>query len=230
MSWTTPAVVGRYLDAGKAQFYPVSEAEIRRAARAYLRVLDSYSIAPRSQVLIVSLASQVAYFMPLERALEERNWVISYADASVFDAARVEMFARRFNVAAVFGVSQETLKGFDALGHVPEHVFAGRIVWATPGAYARLSPGNGYTLRQWAELGPAVGVECAIGDGLHVSSEDWCLETTEGGELLVSSRLPRLVPFERWPSGLHGELDRTPCRCGSTDGRVRLRPRVETAR
>lgn len=228
MSWTTPAVVGRYLEAGKAQFYPVSEAEIRRAARAYLRVLDSYAIAPRSQVLVVSLASQVAYFTPLERAIVERNWVISYADATLFDAARVEMFARRFNVAAVFGVTEETLKGFASLGHVPDQVFTGRVVWATPAAYARLTPGHGYKLRQWTELGPAVAVECAIGDGLHVSSEDWHLDTAPSGELLLSSRLPRLVPFERWPTGLYGAVDCAPCRCGSTDRRVRLRTQVET--
>jgi hypothetical protein len=140
------------------------------------------------------------------------------------------MFARRFNVAAVLGVTEETLEGFASLGHAPEQVFAGRIVWATPAAYERLTPGRDYTLRRWTELGPAVGVECASGDGLHVSSEDWHLETAASSELLLSSRLPRLVPFERWATGLYGAVDRVPCRCGSTDGRVRLRPQGETTR
>jgi len=67
------------------------------------------------------------------------------------------MFARRFNVAAVFGVTTDTLDGFASLGHAPANVFAGRIVWATPAACARLASGSGYTLRRWAEFGPAVG-------------------------------------------------------------------------
>ena len=221
MSWTIPTVVGRYLEGGKPQFFPLSEAEINRATRAYLRVLDSYSIPARSHVLVTSLASQVAYFMPLERALAERHLVISNADSSLFDAARVEMFARRFNVTAVFGVTTETLEGFAALGHQPAKVFAGRIVWATPAAYARLAPGAGYTLRRWAELGPATGAECSVGDGLHISSEDWCLDAPNG-QLHVTSRLPRLVTFEQQPTGVYGTVDRTPCRCGSTDARVRL--------
>jgi hypothetical protein len=221
MSWTIPTVVGRYLEDGKPKFLPLSEAEINRATRAYLRVLDSYDIPAGSHVLVVSLASQVAYFMPLERALADRHYVISNADASVFDAARVEMFARRFNVVAVFGVTTDTLDGLASLGHAPASVLAGRIVWATPAAYARLAPGSGYTLRLWAELGPAVGAECSVGAGLHVSSEDWSMDAADG-ELFVSSRLPRLVSFERQPTGLRGVIDRTPCACGSTDARVNL--------
>ena len=221
MSWTAPTVVGRYLAAGGAEFLPLSEPEIHRATRAYLRVLDTYAIAPRAHVLVVSLASQVAAYMPLERALFERNFVVSNADATVFDASRVEMFARRFNVAAVFGVTVETLQGMEGLGHEPSKVFAGRIVWATPEAYAKLSPGTGYTLRCWAELGPTVGVECSEANGLHVSSEEWSVESVDG-ELVVTSRLPRLVAFERAWTGRRGRVDRTPCACGSTDGRVHL--------
>jgi hypothetical protein len=226
MSWTMPTVVGRYLEAGKSQFFPLSEAEINRATRAYLRVLDSYAIPTRGHVLVASLASQVAYFMPLERALAERHLVISNADSSVFDAARVEMFARRFNVAAVLGVTSETLEGLASLGHDPAKVLAGRIVWATPAAFARLHPGVGFTLRRWAELGPAFGVECSVGDGLHVSSEDWSLEVVDG-EIRITSRLPRLLPFEGQPTGLFGTVDRTPCKCGSTDARVRLNQRPQ---
>jgi hypothetical protein len=221
MSWTAPTVVGRYLLDGVSHFLPLSEAEINRATRAYLRVLDSYDIPSRRHVLVVSLASQVAAYMPLERALSDRNFIVSNADSSLFDAARVEVFARRFNVAAVFGVTSATLDGFAFLGHDPVSVFAGRIVWATPSAYARLADGAGYTLRRWAELGPAFGAECAIGGGLHVSSEEWSLESADG-EILVSSRLPRLLAFDRQPTGLQGVIDREPCACGSTDARVRL--------
>jgi hypothetical protein len=221
MSGTTPTVVGRYLEGGIAKFLPLSEAEINRATRAYLRVLDSYDIPTRHHVLVVSLASQVASFMPLERALSDRNFIVSNADSSVFDAGRVEVFARRFNIAAVLGVTAETLDGFASLGHEPASVFAGCIVWATPPAYARLAPAAGYTLRRWAEFGPAFGAECAVGDGLHVSSEEWSLDSVDG-ELLVSSRLPRLLAFDRQPTGVHGTVDRAPCACGSTDARVRL--------
>jgi hypothetical protein len=221
MSWTTPTVVGRYLDEGKPQFLPLSEAELNRATRAYLRVLDSYDIPARSHVLVVSLASQVGQIMPLERALTERHMVISNADATSSDAVRVEMFARRFDVAAVLGVTSETLDGLIALGHNPSAVIAGRLVWATPGAYARLAPGAGYTLRRWVELGPAIGVECVVGEGLHVSSEDWTVESIDG-QLYVSSRLHRLLPFERQQTGLRGTVYRGPCACGGTDAQVRL--------
>jgi hypothetical protein len=221
MSWTTPTVVGRYLEGGVPRFLPLSEAEINRATRAYLRVLDSYRLATRSHVLVVSLASQVAAFMPLERALDHRNFIVSSADSSAFDAARVEVFVRRFKVAAVFGVTKETLDGFAFAGHDPATLFAGRIVWATPAAYARLAPGSGYTLRRWAEFGPAIGVECAIGSGVHISSEEWSLDSMDG-RILVSSRLPRLMTFDRQPTDVQGVVDHTPCACGSTDARVRL--------
>lgn len=220
MSEVRPTIVGRYLEGAVPKFFPLAEAELNRAMQAYLRVLDSYDIPARSHVLVVSMASQVAYFMPLERALMERHLIISNADASKFDAARVEMFARRFDVAAVFGVTTDTLDGFAALGLDPEKVFAGRVVWATPDAYARLAPAAGYVLGRWMEFGPAIATECAAGS-VHVSSEEWSVESLEG-ELVVTSRLPRLLSFEHQPAGLRGTADRTPCTCGSTDVKVLL--------
>lgn len=216
-----PCVVGTYLDGVESRFLPVSEAEIERIARHYRQVLQSYDLPPRSHVLVVSLASQVGFVMPLERALGELHMILSYADSSIADAGRVATITRQFDVRAILGVTRATLEGLAAQDCDPAALFAGRIVWADASACAQLAPPDGYLLRQWSELGPAVGVECAAGGGLHLSGEEWQATVSGTGEVCVTSRLPRLVPFKAQPCGMRGVIVDDPCDCGSLDIRVR---------
>jgi len=218
---TGPVIVGRYLDHGRAEFYPLAEPEVQRVSRGLERVLRTYDLPARSHVLVTSLASQVAAFMPLERALADMHMIVSNADASLFDVPRVVMYVRRFDVRAVLGIAPAVLDGLAAQGHDPAALFAGRVVWATPEACARLAPAEGMTLRMWSELGPAVGAECVHGGGLHVSSEEWSC-TVSDQELVLSSRLPKLVGFKAHRTGIRVASMERVCPCGNTDIRVRI--------
>ncbi len=127
------------------------------------------------------------------------------------------MYARRLDVRAIFGVTVAVLGGLQAKGMDPAQLFAGRIIWATSGAHARLAPSEGMILRMWSELGPAFGAECIHGGGVHVSSEEWSCEIEEGA-LVLSSRLPRLVEFSRHRTGVRARIPADICPCGGRSG------------
>ncbi|ASY43886.1 hypothetical protein CJD35_05040 [Sphingobium xenophagum] len=214
-----PDVVGCYHVSGKAEFFPARYDELERQAVGMARVLQSFRFAPGSVILTVSSVGEVAQFAAFEKAIQITGHYGTNAEASMFDAGRVEAICRQFAPTGIFGVDRPTLEGLRMFGHDPARVLGGRTVWARPDAMDELSKIEGVDLRRLIVLGPTIAFECAKG-GLHFPSRDWSLE---GGETLsISSRMPLITPLQGVDTGVRGVTSTKPCRCGSRDLTIQL--------
>lgn len=215
-----PLFVGHFFDGQDWQFLPVTERDAKRAMRAYLRVLDSFSLPPGSRALVIANYDDWAMTIPLEMALTASKITIFNADASPFEAGRIESFIRRFDPGLIIGVDAGVLQGLDSAGHDLDRLFSGRSVWTRDaGSYERLSGKEGSSnVYRWNMLGPAVAMECREACGLHVDGEEWDLQVQDG-EVLVSSRLGREPALQSQRTGVSGSLEEGICACGNADPR-----------
>jgi hypothetical protein len=216
-----PVMIGYYEDATGPQFAPVARPELDRAQEAYFQVISTFRFTPRSKVLVISRSREAAQVVPFERACVAANMVVCNADSSPFEAGRVEAFIRRFEIAAVAGLSAEVLDALVAAGHDPAKLFAGKVVWARSGAYERLAGLPSISLRRWTMVGPALCIECAHGEGPHLDSREWT-PSVQAGRVVLKSRLPRALAVEVYDTGLQGEVDEGFCACGSADPRLAI--------
>jgi hypothetical protein len=215
-----PIAVGRYRHRdGDVRLLPYAAPELERATTACQYRIGTFHFRSGDQLLLTALFDESAQFSPFERALAAFGLVLVSADASFFDASRTESILRRFEVVALAGVNAALLDGLLALGHDPAGLFAGRVVWARPDAHARLQGNGGFELRRWIEIGPAVAMECAYGDGAHIDHLEWDVACVDG-EIVLNSRLDRALDFNRYRTGIQARLVHATCRCGSADPRI----------
>jgi hypothetical protein len=215
-----PMAVGRYFSAsGERVPLPYSTVELERQRRFALRVISTFHFHPGVNIMFTALMDEGAHFLGVERAIMSYGMVVASADSSLYDANRVESIARRFPLAAIFGVTPGTLDGLKHFGHSAEKVFAGMPVWARPGAYEALRALPGTQVFRVMEIGPALGLECAKGVGVHVDRFEWDVDS-EDGEIVLSSRLERSESFERLRTGVKGHVVHGTCACGNPDPRV----------
>lgn len=216
-----PDVVGRYLIGDQAFFYPVKRPEVDRAAVSPARNIASFAIAPGRYVLTISLTQEFVQFAPFEQACQQLGLLGTNADASAFDAKRVESLIRQFDVAAICGIDAGVLDGLADLGHDAATILAGRVVWARPDAFDRVAAMPGVNARRCATIGPVLGLECVEGEGMHIDGREW-IASAPGGTIILDSRLPRLTPLVALDTGVAGDVVTAPCRCGSPDPRLVL--------
>ena len=217
---TRPDVVGCYAERGVTQFFPVRYDELERQSIAIARLLRSFSFAPGSVILTVSLVQEIVQFAPFEKAVQILGHFGINAEATNYDAGRIESIVRQFDTPAICGVSAASLEGLAMFGHDPAKVFAGRTVWARPDAYAAVKALPGVDARRIVFLGPAVSLECADG-GLHYDNRDWLLAEADG-HLHLSSRLPRITPVDNLDTGVAGCLVANACSCGTKEACISL--------
>jgi hypothetical protein len=215
----SPVFVGSYRHGGSREFLPVSDAELLRCQHMIERTLQTFEFAHGRFVLLISFLDDGAYAIPFERAIMNLGLLATNADNSPYEALRIESICRRFDVAAVVGVTAEVLDGLEQAGHSLDAIFAGRVVWAFAGAHERLAGVSGITLRRMIVAGPAFGMECRAGAGVHFDSSEWSLDTRQG-KITLTSRLLRALDFDSYETGLRGTLVPQPCPCGSNDVRV----------
>jgi hypothetical protein len=215
-----PLFVGHFYDGSQWQYLPMSDREVRRAMRAILQVLDSFRFPARSCALVLAGHDEWAMSIPLEAALTNNKMILFNADASPYEAPRIEAFIRRFDPPMVFGPTADVLQGLESAGHTLGTLFDGRVVWAGDApAYHRLKAETGARVFRRMMVGPALAMECSQGCGLHVDAEEWALEQ-EGGEIALSHRLGRNPPLVKQKSGVRGGIDCSVCRCGNASPRV----------
>ncbi len=216
-----PDLVGRYLVGDQSHFYAVRRIELDRSGIYAARVIASFCIAPGRFILTVSLTQEVVQFAPFEFGVQMLGMIGINADASPFDAGRVESVIRQFDVAAVCGLDAATLEGLAMMGHDAAAILKGRVVWARPDAYEAVAAMPGVIARRCAEIGPVLALECALGGGLHYDSREWEM-TGEGEALRLTSRQQRLTPVRNLDPGVSGRTISEPCGCGSRDLRISL--------
>jgi hypothetical protein len=200
-----PWGVAQYDGPGGRVAFEVSHPEIERAMGGAMGTLGGLGLGSGSRVLYCSVLSEAAHFWPLMIGTMLAGAQFSLADATAADALRVGMFLRRLPYSAVMGVNEPVLDGLDELGHSYASVFGDvATVGARPGAYERLAAAG--LAPQWFVLcGPAVAIAPAPGAPARVDPTEWSLAEADG-RILVTSRLPRAVTFDRAPTAIRGEL------------------------
>ena len=214
-------LVGSYPYGDAREFLPVSAAELSRSQHSIERILNPFSFGSGRLVLLISLLEEGSYAVPFERAVMNLGLLSTNADTSRFEAQRIESICRRFDVAAIVGVTTEILDGLLEAGYILEETFKRSTVWALPDAASRLRKIPDISLRIMAEAGPALGLECISASGIHIDSNEWHCDV-DRDELLLTSRLIRATPFRRHRTAMFGELISEPCDCGNAD--IRFRP------
>lgn len=213
-------VVGCYTVCDKTEFFPARYDELERQAVGYARVIQSFGFAPGSVILTISMVQEVVQFAGFEKGVQVAGHYGINAEASPFDAGRVESISRQFSPVAIAGVGMATIEGLKSLGHDPEAVFSGRTIWARRDAYDFVHALPDCDARRLVLLGPTMALECAQG-GLHYPSRDWSLEEQDG-TLRLSSRMPRVTAVASLDLKLAGTPLDEPCMCGWRDGVVKL--------
>jgi hypothetical protein len=215
-----PLFIASYNDASGRQFQPLSQAEHDRRTWFYRRIVDSYNLPARQVVLIISDYNDHALTIPLQALLHADGHIPCYAESTIYDARRTENFLRRLDVQVVVGINTAVLNGLDAAGFNPLDLFANRIVFARDeDAYQRLRACSNITLRRWMDVGPAIGMECSHGGGLHIDANEWEVEL-DNGEVVLTSRLATSIDYSRVRTGFFGTAVTALCDCGRDGVRV----------
>jgi hypothetical protein len=212
--------IGRFVMDQRQVFWPSTAGERERARDHSARCFSSLGIGRGTSVNLISKLSEGVQAVPLADALRALEAVVMPAEANGYDAARVLSFVRRFPIDAAVGIAPATVEAIENLG-VELSIF-GRVpvLVARPGAYERLRSA-GLKPYRWLTLGPSVAIECAERQGAHVDGLQWDL-STDGGEILMSSRLPVASGLLTIRTGVAGEVRDQPCRCGIPGPRVAL--------
>jgi hypothetical protein len=211
--------IGQFRSAGESVPLPVSYDDVAQDTDSARKTLASLGVGRGHHVLFTSLLSESATFWPFQQAVLSVGGIVSCAEATPFDAFRTEMFARRLPLETVLGLNADVLDGLAALGRASEQVFARvPIIVARSLAYERLRDA-GLRPYLWLPLGPAVAVECRVRAGAHVDSGVWQAESA-GGEIVLSSRVPRAFTVDGLRTGVRAEVATDPCPCGRPDPRI----------
>ena len=215
-----PVFIGSYPVVGERRFLPVSQRELDRAAAFLETILAPFRFSHRWQVLTVATPDEAAQFTPFETAAGNLGYILMSADHSPYEGHRLESILRRFPVAAIMGLSGAILESALAMGHQASALLAGRVVWARPCAYDQVAATPSARPLRWFELGPTIALECKAAAGAHIDDQEWAVDLDGDGQVLVSSRLPRLEEVKGLPTGVFGRIERGPCTCGLYHSRI----------
>jgi hypothetical protein len=183
--------------------YPLSHRDMEVDTRWARRFLASAGVGAGDMVAVSVACSELGHFWPYECAIESLDACVAMAENVSFDARRVEMFLRRFQVRAAFGISDEVLNGLEMVGLELHKTFASTpLLFARDGAADRLRQAG---LDPWrmVTLGPLFAFVSPSG-AVHYDQDEWLLESI-GGEVHVTARQPRAKPMFRLPVGVKGQ-------------------------
>ncbi len=183
--------------------YPLNRRDVEADIRWARRFLSSVGVVAGDTVAVSAACSELGHFWPYECAIEALDACVAMAENVSFDARRTEMFLRRFEVRAAFGISDEILNGLEMADLPLYKTFASTpLVFARDAAAERLRKAG---LDPWrmVTLGPLFAFVSPRGE-VHYDEEEWLLESI-GGEVHVSARQPRAKPLFRLPVGVAGQ-------------------------
>jgi hypothetical protein len=213
-------LIGRFALGERYVEFPVGRAEFARDARWMRRVLEQYGLGSGAHLLNISGGWEVPWTEPLLDACRQLHVIYSNAELFSWDAKRAEMFVRRLSPDMVIGMDAEYLQSLANIVEPAERLGPVPHLLLRPDARDTATE-FGLRFRLYSPLGPATGIECSFGTGLHVNADEWALAESDG-ELRVSTAGDRLAHFTDQELGLTGHLDDTDCPCGLSGPRVLL--------
>jgi hypothetical protein len=147
-------MVGCLRVAGLSLAHPLSERDMAADLTFARNLFGKFNIGSGFTMLMTSGSSEYAQFWPYAEALESLGACIALADNHVFDAGRSEMFVRRLQVGAAFGIGEPVLDGMKQMGHDIAKVFSEvPLIFARDGAADQLKAAG---LSPWKMVSLAV--------------------------------------------------------------------------
>ena len=186
--------------------WEVSEADIDDETEIAAQFLRDLGLREDELVLIVSYLSQAIHVAPFERAAGRVGALYSSADASRFDAFRTVSLVRQLQPSVVIGVDDAVLDGFEDLDRDPAEVFASVRAVVASGATAQARLADAEVIAgQWLRLGPLNAVSLPGERELRYDPTRWQVDES-GNELVVTNLAERLMPSDRFATGVPGRV------------------------
>jgi hypothetical protein len=187
--------------------YPVSWRDIDVDSRWTQVILRELGVGRGDFVHISHYYSELGQTWPYYEAARNIGAVFANGMPSLFDAYRLEMYLRRFQLAATIGVATDTLDGLQQGGHDIAKLYAkaGTIV-ALPGGWERLRA-LGFKPWRLLPLGPIFAIEAPDGSGARFDNREWRVDSSNG-QLLVSAAPQRACDFRALETGVQGTVEK----------------------
>lgn len=199
--------------------YEIGWSELKREEAWADRLLDAWGMGAGQRVLVIIANHEYAWAGPLLTAVRARRAVYTPAEPYGWDARRLTTFLRMEEVAAVIGLSGETVQAVAGSETIERLRAVPRLV-VRPDARGPLR-GEGIEASVIGPVGPALGLECPERAGLHVDPAEWGLDVIDG-TVRLTSRADRAHAFSAFDTGVEGTLAEGPCGCGLPGPRVVL--------
>lgn len=186
--------------------YPVSNRDMTADTRWASGRLTAMGITKGALLDFVHNYRECGQFWPYYMAAAAMGAPVMNGMATQWDVGRTEMYARRFDLRLIMGISGATIEGLKAFGHDPGKVFArAPVLIAREPAASMLEAGG---LKPWrlTLLGPLL-LTAAAGEGAPYDRSEWTVTADAGGRLLVSSGQERAARFDRLDTGLRGRVE-----------------------
>lgn len=201
-------VVGDPSGATRGEVVPweMSAADIEDETEIAAEHYRALGLGDGDLVLVVALLSQAIHAVPLEQGAGRVGALYSSADATRFDAFRTASLIRQLEAKVVIGVDTEIVTGLDDLERDLAEVFGpvGAVVTADEEAHERLRAA-GLAPGRYLRLGPTSAVAPPGADTLVYDSERWQV-AEDGGELLLTNRVDRLMQCDRFRTGIRATV------------------------
>lgn len=205
--------VGSAPMAGGLVHYPLSNRDVLADvdwAEGRLRALE---VEAGSLIDLVHNYSECGQFWPYYLAAMRLGAQVMNGMATPWDAGRVEMYARRFPLRAVLGVSPQTVEGMAMFGLDAGKVFTTVPVLGARGPAASALEALNLRPHRMTILGPMILIAAPGEDAAAYDAAEWTLETDGDGKILVTSGARRAARYDRLDTGFRGRV---------ADGRVSI--------
>jgi hypothetical protein len=186
--------------------YPLSWTDIANDEAWANDMLDLAGVAKGDFAFFSYIYSRSAHTWPWLKAGFDRGARMATGMPTQWDAYRLEMYCRLFEVKFIFGLTPEALDGLEGAGHKLATVFGkvDRII-AVGASWRRLRDA-GLTPWKLFWLGPIIAVDPCDGRGARFDHKQWKLEE-DGDRLLVSNLHAREATFDRTPLNAKGRIE-----------------------
>ena len=180
-------------------------AEIERDTAWAALMLEEMGVGADSFCFFSTVVSLAGQFWPWHSAVFHSGGRFANGMPTSWDAYRLEMYLRLFNLKLVFALTSDVLDGIEAMKKSLSDVFGkAEIITALPGAHERLTAA-GFKPWRVSWLGPIFALDPCDGTGGRFDNAQWTLES-DNGQILISSKEGRTTPFVRTPTGVRGEM------------------------
>lgn len=169
--------------------------------------LRSLGIERGNLIHITHPYAELAQFWSIYHGARQLGAVYANGMPTAFDAYRLEMYLRRFELTAVIGTTAQTLDGLVQGGHDIAILFGrAKMRIALPEAAARLRE-HGLKTGNLIKMGPFLAIEAVPGEGARFNNREWQVSAIDG-ELHVTSAPPRAGQFRQLATGVKGYVDK----------------------